>query len=136
MMIELKLPILFFNKIDLRIGDILLKEITQILFFYYGPHQGQLCFVQTFVLHPRYLSSVLRLEEFKEAAEKIHDQGNVELVELRQTFNVKSTVDTSVKEWFRCYCGYTVRPTPQIIDEIQSRFKRDEARLPTVARLA
>ena len=63
----------------------------------------------------------------KETAEKIHDQGNVKLVELRQTTETiqcqacwKHIPEGIVKY----YCGYMVRPTQQIINEIKDRFQK------------
>ena len=124
-MIELKLR-LFFNKIDLTIDGIPEKAILQ--------DEKQM----------KDISEVIqKLEESKvdlgentiqedyiyteEMAKKIQDQRNVELVELRQTTTTiqcqacwKHISDGMIK----CYCGYMVRLSPSMMEEIQERVRK------------
>ena len=63
----------------------------------------------------------------KETAEKIHDQGNVELVELRrttETIQCQACWKHIFEGMIKCCCGYMKQPTQQIINEIQDRFQK------------
>ena len=115
-----------FNKIDLRIDGIPEKAILQ--------DEKQI----------QDISEVIqKLEENKvdfgensnhedyvyteEMAKKIQDQGNVELVGLRQT---TTTIQCQVcwkhisDEMIKCYCGYMVRLSPSMMEEIQERVRK------------
>ena len=50
----------------------------------------------------------------EEAADRIHNQGNVELVELRQTSKTvpfEDGLNHILEGIVRCCCGYMIRPT-------------------------
>ena len=63
----------------------------------------------------------------EEASDRIHNQGNVELVELRQTSKTDQCEDCLKhipEEIVRCYCGYMIRPTREFFQRSWRKTRR------------